>query len=82
MCWEYSNTVSNNTIQFVAGQKMNVNINVYNIEGILVKKIINEQKAAGQHSIEWNGNDLKTGVYFVNISSDGKSLKTIKLVKN
>ena len=74
--------LSNNSIQFIANKKMNVNINLYNIEGVLVKKIINEEKAAGQHSIEWNGSDLKTGVYFINISSDGKILKTIKLIKS
>jgi hypothetical protein len=45
------------------------NLAVYNVKGQLVRTLVNENKAAGQYTVKWNGTDnngrnVASGVYF------------------
>jgi hypothetical protein len=59
-------------------------INVYNIKGRRVKKILNSAMKAGNHTITWDGNDsnkktCSSGVYFYRIKTD-KDVVTRKML--
>ena len=43
---------------------MNITLKVYDIFGREVATLVNREFDAGEHSIQFNANDLPTGVYF------------------
>ena len=61
-------------------------LKIYNIPGQVVATIVNEVQTAGYKSVEWNANDVASGVYFyridaANLSDPGKVfLETKKMV--
>jgi len=53
-----------------------VKLTIYNILGQEVSSLVDEYQAAGQHNVTWNGQDadgleVKSGVYFYKLSTDG-----------
>lgn len=66
-------------INYALPQTMNVNIVVYNSLGQKVKELVNGAMAAGNHTVEMNGSDLTSGMYFYRISTPGYS-KTMKMM--
>ncbi|MFO7895718.1 MAG: M14 family zinc carboxypeptidase [Candidatus Cloacimonadales bacterium] len=63
----------------------NTELKIYNVKGQLVKTLLNDQLAAGEHKIVWNGQDennqsVASGVYFYKLSSDGKNIATNKMM--
>jgi type IX secretion system substrate protein len=57
----------------------NIKIDVYDLLGEKIKTLVNEYKNAGEHSIEFHGEGLPSGIYFYRISSENYS-KTKKMV--
>ena len=60
------------TIRFSVPTDGKVQVTVYNIKGQKVKQLLNEQIAAGRHSVIWNGTDtngrsVSSGLYFAKI---------------
>jgi flagellar hook assembly protein FlgD len=50
----------------------NVQVNIYNSLGQLVRSLVNEQREAGTHSVVWDGRDnggsaVATGAYFYQV---------------
>jgi len=68
------------TINFSVPQKSNININVYNAIGELVKTIMNETKEAGNYSINIELTNLPSGLYIYNMQADGKTIDTKKMM--
>ncbi|MDP8201442.1 MAG: right-handed parallel beta-helix repeat-containing protein [Candidatus Tenebribacter burtonii] len=72
------------TISFSVTQNSDfVLLEIYNIKGQKVKKLVSDQLSVGQHSIEWNGNDntnkpVSSGVYFYKLNVNGKTLDVKK----
>ncbi len=63
------------TISYQLPKSANVNIAVYNIQGIKIKTLVNESKSAGNYKAVWNGtNDsgihVASGVYIYKITAD------------
>ena len=63
---------------------MNINIEIYNVQGHLVKNIIFYNKNPGEHILSWDvrnnyGARLPTGLYLARLIS-GKSSLTKKLI--
>jgi len=61
-----------------------VNLKVYDINGALVRELINRQEESGNHRSVWNGkrsngSHLPSGIYFLKLESLGKT-ETKKLV--
>ncbi len=57
------------TINFELPQNSQVNLNIYNIKGQLVKPVVSSVRSAGSHSVLWSGtNDINqpisSGIYF------------------
>ena len=72
------------TINYSLATDGPVTINIYNARGQLVKTLVNDQKAAGNHSIVWNGTDnngsgVSSGVYFYKMYA-GKYSSTRKMI--
>jgi hypothetical protein len=57
------------TISFALTQKGYVKLSLHNILGEEIRVLFNEEKEAGYHSIDFNGSDLPSGVYFYRIQA-------------
>ena len=58
------------TIRFQLPKSAKVNLSVYNIAGQLINTIVEIQKDAGFHSVQWNAKNVNSGVYFFKIETD------------
>jgi hypothetical protein len=59
-----------------------VSLKVYDITGREIRIIINQQQAPGTKEIEFNGQDLSSGVYFYVLKvNDFRDVKKMVLVK-
>ena len=56
-----------------------VTIKVYDILGREVETLVNEEKEAGYYSIDFNGSDLPSGVYFYKLTA-GNFISTRKML--
>ena len=54
-------------IRYGMKEKAHVTINIYNIQGELVKNLVKGSKAAGTHAVTWNPMDIPAGLYFYKI---------------
>jgi len=54
-------------IIFNLDKKEKVNITVYDTMGRIVKSLIDEEKASGQHEVEFNASNLSEGIYFITL---------------
>ncbi len=71
----------NTSIEFALKKSDNVKISVYNISGEEVAVLANKRFDAGKHVIDFDANDLPSGIYLVKIhSSEGNSI--LKITKN
>jgi tetratricopeptide (TPR) repeat protein len=66
-------------INYTLPDNERVVIKVYDILGREVKELVNEQKAAGTYSVEFDGSKLSSGVYFYTITA-GQFSQTKKMV--
>ncbi|MEA2103018.1 MAG: T9SS type A sorting domain-containing protein [Candidatus Cloacimonadota bacterium] len=69
-------------ISFILKNLSEVNLSIYNVKGQLVETLVNEQKNAGEHSVDFNAKNLSSGVYLYKIETDNFSeIKKAVLVK-
>jgi hypothetical protein len=70
-------------ISFILPKTGNVELNVYNVTGRLVRKLAGGHTGpplqAGEHSIVFDGSDLPSGIYFVRLEA-GEEAQTRKMV--
>ncbi|MBN2857350.1 MAG: choice-of-anchor J domain-containing protein [Candidatus Delongbacteria bacterium] len=71
------------TISYSIPNNSRVDLNIYNMNGQLVKDLVNKVQPAGKHSVEFYSEDLSSGVYFYRLSIDGKTagIKKMLLVR-
>ena len=72
------------TIHFILSNQEYVRLNIYNITGQLVRRLVDEKREAGTHYVMWDGTDdsgihVSTGVYFYRVEV-GKAVQTRKMV--
>ena len=76
----YPNPFNTNTIiRFVVPEKELVSLNVFDIEGRLVAKLLDDLVDPGYHEIIWGGmdhkgNPLSSGVYFYDLNTGDKNI--------
>jgi len=69
-------------IQYAIGNRQFVSLKVYDILGRQVATLVNEEKSAGNYIIEFNAEELSSGIYFYQLSSgDFKDAKKLILLK-
>ena len=66
-------------ISFSVDKTTFISINIYDINGRLVKNIHNEKTPTGYHQLIWNSDNISSGIYFVVLQSEDK-IKTHKLM--
>jgi len=70
------------TISFTLPERTNVTLSIYNQLGEKVAVLLNGEKEAGIHSMEWNASKFVSGVYFYELKADKfTSVKKLMLVK-
>ena len=84
----YPNPFSTLTnIKFYVSKKSKVEINIYNLNGQFLRKLLDKNLPAGQHTISWDGTNetwqqLKSGIYFYRLKTDeGVFRKKMVLVR-
>lgn len=71
----YPNPFNSRTIiSYVLNIPGNVTIKVYNILGIELKTLINEQQEVGEHTIEFDGDGFSSGIYFYRLNFIGNGV--------
>jgi len=48
-------------------------LQIYNVKGQLIETLINENKHAGFHNIEWNAKNISSGIYLYKLNVNGKT---------
>jgi hypothetical protein len=66
-------------VQFALPATGHVNLGVYDIRGRLVRRVLNETRSAGPHSVSWDakdnsGNRLAPGLYFLVLDAEEVNL--------
>lgn len=61
-------------ICFSMQKQGHVKLSVFNSEGQLVKELLNDVVSAGEHSIDFSGKNLISGIYFYTLETDNISL--------
>jgi len=72
------------TIRFSTASNCPVTIDIYNLKGQLVKRLVDDSKAAGNHSVVFDGTDnngrsVASGVYYYKMQA-GKFRSTRKMI--
>ena len=69
-------------LKYLVAEDGNVSIAVYNLQGRLIKELINDFKSIGSYEITWDANNVPSGVYFVRMSINGfSSMQKVMLIK-
>ena len=69
-------------IEFSINEMTNVNIKVYDINGRMIKNLLNESYNTGIHTISWNANQFASGTYFVEFKTNEYiGVETVELIK-
>jgi hypothetical protein len=67
------------TIEFSIPNSGLVQLSVYNILGEEVKQLLNEERSAGNHSVQFNSTNLASGIYFYRLQA-GSFVVTKKMI--
>ena len=71
------NPVTN--IKFSLPENQKVSLGIYSVTGRLVETLVNENRVAGFHTIQWNAGRHASGVYFYRLDA-GVNSKTQKMI--
>ncbi len=73
------------TICFSVPEESKVEMDIYNIKGQRVKKLVDDDYPRGNHKVEWHGvnetgRQVSSGVYFYRLKVNGKSIGVKKML--
>ena len=79
----YPNPFNPNTsIEYAIPSNGFVSLIVYNMLGREISKLVNEQKSAGKYKVDFNAENLSSGIYFYKIKSGSfNQVKKMLLLK-
>jgi hypothetical protein len=83
----YPNPFTSNTfISFTTSKDHQINLEVVNLQGEIVRRITSARYPAGEYRLVWNGQDdsgfeVKPGYYFICLYSDGRLDSTVSVTK-
>lgn len=70
------------TIKYGLKKQSNVQLNIYDALGRLIRTLVNEKQNAGTYEVAFNGQELSSGIYFYRIStSEFVDTKKMILIK-
>lgn len=77
----YPNPFNNETVISWNLQKSGqVELNIFNSKGQLVKNLVNEAENKGKHSAVFNADGMQTGIYFYQLKINGKIENSAKML--
>ena len=59
------------TIQFSIKEKSRVTLNVYTIQGRLVRNLVIEEYLPGEYQVAFDGSNLPSGIYYYQLKAGG-----------
>jgi hypothetical protein len=60
-------------LKYTLHQPGHVNLAVYNLQGEMICRLVNEYQTTGEHSVMFDGSGLPSGVYYYRIIAADKS---------
>jgi hypothetical protein len=66
--------------EFELESSSEINIDIYDIQGKLVKTLFSGSASAGKNQFTFNKSNLEIGTYFITITSNNKTLKNEKII--
>jgi hypothetical protein len=70
------------TIEYELAENGNVKIEVYNVKGQMISRLLDENREAGAYYLTWNAEDCNSGIYFISFSTAaGRIVKKAILLK-
>jgi len=57
------------TISYKLPKSSFVKLSIYDINGRLIEKLVNDRKNAGYYTVEWNADNVSSGIYFYRIEA-------------
>ena len=61
-------------ISFSLPHPEKVKIQIYNLKGQLIETLLDENKHAGSHTLEWNAENASSGIYFMKLLTKERSI--------
>ena len=75
--FNYPNPFNNRTIiPYSLPERSRVSLQIYSITGQKIETLFSGWKEAGSHSIEWDGSDLASCIYYCRMAAKGKAAFT------
>ena len=65
-------------IQYTVNQPANVSITVYDLQGRVIRTLVNREHSVGTHQLQWDAGQLASGTYFYRLEADGQTIQTRK----
>ena len=62
------------TIRFSIGKQGYVSLNIYDVTGRMVAKVLNKEMDEGEHTVRFQADGLSSGVYFYRLKTDEETL--------
>ena len=67
------------SLKYEVVKNCRVKITAYDISGRMVRRLFNGEVQKGIHSVEWNGGEIRNGIYFIRIEAGGSS-QAVKII--
>ena len=65
------------TIKYDVSELNFISINIYDIQGRLVKKLYNAEQSPGYHTLQWDASNVSSGIYIVYMQIDNKTNQSV-----
>lgn len=75
-------TIERFSIEFEMRERMDVNVSIYDMDGRLVKTLLQDNLKPGMKTLHFNQNALSNGSYLITVTSNQKTLAHEKLIIN
>ena len=72
---------NSNTIQYHVAAPSKLTIGLYDVHGKLVRVLVDRQHDAGTYTLQWNGEGLARGSYYIAAMKKDGVRQTISIVK-
>ena len=67
-------------IDFYLDRNTYINLNIIDLNGRVIQKIINNKLMSGFNQINWSASDIPSGIYFIHLESDQINFNQVKKI--
>ena len=68
------------SFMYSVNNKSNVTINIYDINGDIVEKLVDSNHSIGYYNLSWDASNKPSGLYFIKLENDKSILNTKKII--